>query len=362
MSANETQKMNVKNTLDALEKSLSVDENSIERDPFARDLFARLRAERMSLWFLPRLGDYPKTIESLLVVGARPNEVNDRGETPLHVAAAEGRVGTVRAILERPDARPDDLSTSNVHWGRTPLFRAAENGHSDVVRVLLTHPAVNPNKTAVDGKTALHVAAHGGHVDVVTCLARDERTNPNARDRARKTPLHVVAERGTRATAYALLENGRDVNVDAISNDRETPVSIAEGRGDVAMATTLREYRPEEENLRDHLRRIENEKRKELDERKTAAIARAKKRIHDAHAARTRGVENGEVLEKRRKRRDEAVDRATETITEAHKKMISRVREDIRAVSDPAYVVLTNKRRKREEDERLWCVSDDEFD
>lgn len=317
-----------KERLDALEKSLSGDDHSsardsIESDPSARDLLARLRANKESLWFLSRVGDYPNAIESLLVGGANPNEMDGRGETPLHVAAAEGRVGTVRVLLARPD--------------------------------------VDPNKTAVDGKTSLHVAAERGHVDVVTCLTRDDRTNRNARDRARKTPLHVVAETGDRATAYALLENGPDVNVDAMSDSRETPVSIAEGRGDAAMATTLREYRTEEENLRDHLRRIENEKTKELEQKKTAAIARVRRQIHEAHAARVHGVEFDEASKKRRKRRDEAVARVTDIITKKHSEALSRVIQDIRATCRRIDDDLKKKRKKREEEERLWCVSEDEL-
>jgi ankyrin repeat protein len=54
--------------------------------------------------------------------------------------------------------------------GRTPLHEAAENGRKDVVELLLANKVeVNPKSN--DGSTPLHEAALAGHKDVVELLA-----------------------------------------------------------------------------------------------------------------------------------------------------------------------------------------------
>ena len=264
--------------------------------------------------------------------------VDRKGETPIHVAASRGRVQTVRALLKRPDVRPDQFSTSNLEWGRTPLFRAAKKGHLDVVRALSTHPDVDANKVEADGNTPLHVAAREGHVDVVAFLAREGGSNPHAKNHLHETPLHVVAERGNVESVYALMENLdsdiRGVLVDAKTRQGKTPISIAEERGDALMVKALREYVPYENILRDHLATARIEMNQDI-------VCAKKNRTGCVREKNPRRRERRNMIEKHEKMRDRAISRATERIRKKHHEMNQANYDDLD-------VIERGKRQKRE--------------
>ena len=76
-------------------------------------------------------GDDDDAVESLLARGADANEQDTFG-SPLHVAAAGGRVAAVRALLVHGAAVND-----RDYRGDAPLHCAAFHGHTDVCRLLL---------------------------------------------------------------------------------------------------------------------------------------------------------------------------------------------------------------------------------
>jgi ankyrin repeat protein len=83
------------------------------------------------------------------------------GWTPLHAAAQDGHLETVKLILQQAmDKNPADKD------GWTPLYSAADNGHLDIVRLILQHAKVK-NPADKDGWTPLHLAAQGGHLETV---------------------------------------------------------------------------------------------------------------------------------------------------------------------------------------------------
>jgi ankyrin repeat protein len=90
---------------------------------------------------------------------------NFRGETPLHVAAAEGNKDVVRHLL---DAKAD-LKASTPVSGYTALHKAAEAGHLDIVKILMEAGA-DVNAELSDGQTALHLAAAKEHDSIFLYL------------------------------------------------------------------------------------------------------------------------------------------------------------------------------------------------
>src|SRR4029078_6571972 len=88
-----------------------------------------------------------------------PVEAND--ETSLCIGARSGSVGAAQLLLDAK-AKPDKPN----RWNDTPLMLAALQGNLDVVRALVAAKAnVNPN-----GWTPLIYAATGGHDAVATFL------------------------------------------------------------------------------------------------------------------------------------------------------------------------------------------------
>ena len=105
-------------------------------------------------------------------------------ETALHVAVREGRIDTVRVLLENNhdvNAVINDDDQTALHW-------AAYEGLTDMVRVLLENGA-DVNARDKLGQTALHWAAYKGHTDTVRELL-ENGADVNAQDNDGNTPLH----------------------------------------------------------------------------------------------------------------------------------------------------------------------------
>lgn len=78
------------------------------------------------------------------------------GQTPLCLAAGNGRERIVKLLLERQDVYPD---TSDMVYERTPLSWTAEDGHEGVVKLLLERDDVNPDSSTKSDQTPLTLAA-----------------------------------------------------------------------------------------------------------------------------------------------------------------------------------------------------------
>jgi ankyrin repeat protein len=102
----------------------------------------------------------------LLDAGAAPDEVNDRGITPLHLAADRGHAACV-AVLLAAGAAVDPVMPGK---GYTPLHLAAMHGFDECVGPLLAAGASRDLADA-DGHTALDWAKDGPYDACVTLLA-----------------------------------------------------------------------------------------------------------------------------------------------------------------------------------------------
>lgn len=76
-------------------------------------------------------------VHMLLARGADVNIQNNRGQTPLHIAAQRGDMSIVRLLLTSKFINVDAQDC----WGATPLHLASENGHIEVVKLLVAHNA-----------------------------------------------------------------------------------------------------------------------------------------------------------------------------------------------------------------------------
>ncbi|KDO31111.1 TKL protein kinase [Saprolegnia parasitica CBS 223.65] len=157
------------------------------------------------------------------------NGTASRGTLPLHIAAANGSIVLVTALLACPRPNVNAWSSINTKapnrvtalhlaaWnghvtiaqlllaanatvdisdilGRTPLHWAALHGHVAVVAVLVSASA-SVDKPDEDGATPLFMAAQGGHLKVVRCLlsAKADRTKATVEG---TMALHMAARNG----------------------------------------------------------------------------------------------------------------------------------------------------------------------
>ncbi len=87
------------------------------------------------------IGGRPKVTEALLKVGADPNAKHDDGQTPLHFAAKNGDVESIKLLLAR-GADPNALAYKK----DTPLNYAEIYEHKEAAKVLRQAMAKSPKK------------------------------------------------------------------------------------------------------------------------------------------------------------------------------------------------------------------------
>lgn len=113
---------------------------------------------------------------------------NEKGETPLHVAAIRGDVPRAQRLLSLGHpVKERDLA------GWTPLHEAANHGHVEMVRALLKAgaDANDPGGRDCGGVTPLHDAASCGHFDVISVLLEHKALVTVLTD-AGETPLDCL--------------------------------------------------------------------------------------------------------------------------------------------------------------------------
>ncbi|XP_073407056.1 ankyrin repeat domain-containing protein 12 isoform X2 [Dendrobates tinctorius] len=94
------------------------------------------------------------------------NKRNERGETPLHMAAIRGDISQVKELIRLgANVKVKDFA------GWTPLHEACNMGYYDVAKVLIAAGA-DVNTQGLDDDTPLHDAASSGHRDIVKLLLR----------------------------------------------------------------------------------------------------------------------------------------------------------------------------------------------
>ena len=116
---------------------------------------------------------------TFLLLNANPNQaLTTDGATPLYIAAQEGGLDIVKALLANK-AGPNQPRTDG--WG-TPLSIAAEKGYLDIVKLLLANKA-DPNAAARPhifnlatevGTTPAAIAELNGHTEIADLLHEAE--------------------------------------------------------------------------------------------------------------------------------------------------------------------------------------------
>jgi len=163
-------------------------------------------------------------------------EYKDRNDqTIIHLAAKNDQSAVIHALLEKNDDA-HYLVNENDQFDNTPLHLACQFGFLETVKVLLKYDADIDNKNE-DEQTPFHLAAKHGHVDVVQCLVEANRSAIFHKDEDDNTALHLAATEKMTYTVDALLSEGASVFE---KNDNNwTPLDCAAASGAYKCAELL---------------------------------------------------------------------------------------------------------------------------
>ncbi|MCQ8895955.1 ankyrin repeat domain-containing protein [Limnobacter humi] len=141
-------------------------------------------------------------LRHLLIRGFDPNTLNEDGSAGLVYAMQQESPAAFSALLSSPSINPNVVDTK----GDTPLMVAAAMGRLDWVQQLIHRGA----ELGQAGRwTALHYAASAGSVPVIQALVQ-AGSDVNVPSENSTTPLMMAARSGREEAVRQLLELGAD--------------------------------------------------------------------------------------------------------------------------------------------------------
>ncbi|KAL5264637.1 hypothetical protein ACHWQZ_G005652 [Mnemiopsis leidyi] len=252
------------------------------------------------LHWAARTDDRAEVIKSLLQYGADPNLQGKFGRGAIHIAANKGLVKNLRALMAGGGTKTIDINlsdnVSDYAKGDTALHLAAANGHESCVNALIFEYKESPNLWARNGKDRipLHEACTQGNATIVKELVQKNVSNQGSdgedltavdlfsctplqiaclhnrvevvryltqgiikqlpsfnvlesvnysTDRQGETALHCAARGGSKVVIDLLIAAG--ANTDCVSKTGSTPLHVACRSGNIDAATALVECNKE---------------------------------------------------------------------------------------------------------------------
>ncbi|XP_065497027.1 ankyrin repeat domain-containing protein 27 isoform X1 [Caloenas nicobarica] len=150
-----------------------------------------------------------------------PFSRDDRGYTPLHIAAICGQASLVDLLV----AKGAVVNATDYH-GSTPLHLACQKGYQNVT-LLLLHYKASADVQDNNGNTPLHLACTYGHEDCVKALVYYDvhSCRLDIGNEKGDTPLHIAARWGYQGIIEVLLQNG--ANPEIQNRMKETSLQCA---------------------------------------------------------------------------------------------------------------------------------------
>lgn len=150
----------------------------------------------------------------------RLNFLNEKSESPLMMAAKNGRAKAVRFLLENganTHLRNQESNFAAIHY-------AAYFGHLEVARALIDHDPEILNLTCVNNHTPLHIASENGRK---SCAVADFLINAGANTNALTTE-------GNSPLILSLMHDSSEVSALLLQNEN-TEINLINNKGEAAL-------------------------------------------------------------------------------------------------------------------------------
>jgi ankyrin repeat protein len=196
------------------------------------DLLARGQQGNTALHYAVNRG-YNEIVQLLMEHGADVNVADEKGLTPVMIAAARRNITLLLRLLKQGV----DINRKT-NAGATALTYAACQGSSQAVEILLAHGA-DPNiGEDSEGNAPLLRAANQGHYSIVRMFL-ESGADTEICNRLKWRPLHCAAEKGHFEVAKILVQTGAELNAE--TRGGSTPLFYAGCRGDTSIVRLLLE-------------------------------------------------------------------------------------------------------------------------
>lgn len=146
-------------------------------------------------------------VRLLVDYGANVDTQNGEGQTPLHIAAAEGDELLLNFFY---GVRASASIADNLN--RTPMHLAAENGHAHIIKILADKFKESIYERTRDGSTLMHIASLNGHVGCATMLFKKGSYLHMSNKRGVRS-IHTAARYGHIGIIKTLIQRGEKVDI-----------------------------------------------------------------------------------------------------------------------------------------------------
>jgi ankyrin repeat protein len=195
--------------------------------------FQRRSKEKKALIDAAKDGDI-EMVKKVLRLNISTEIRDDRGWTPLHVAASSGRLEVVKFLVKEAGADVEAKGNGQM----TPLLVAARYGPLKMVKFLVQEAGADVEAKDDFKKTPLHFAAGYGHLEIVKFLVQEAGADVEAKAALKMTPLHFAAKYG-HLEMVRFLVNAAGADVESKDHFQTTPLHFAAKYGHLEMAEFL---------------------------------------------------------------------------------------------------------------------------
>lgn len=167
-----------------------------------------------------------KKVEELVKKGAKMDQKDNLGRTPLDCAIIGGNTGTAKFLIA---AGADTLYSNSEE---SPLLYAVEKGDREIAEILISKGADIKIKLHCC-ETLLHVAASKGDVKMADLLI-SKGSDINAKGAVDSTPLHYAVSNDRIEMVKYLLSKGADINAREACSSTALHSAAINGYADMA--------------------------------------------------------------------------------------------------------------------------------